>query len=157
MAGLYVSSPRSNSGGRYHKVITRFVYGRLQKSNLHCTRGITSKDVTSGGIHLRRLAPGQHSSEETSQRCRHCIRFDRPGNWTPEPPPHQKVVSLTTALHHRKFFTFHESEKKSENSHKNWARFLYYSSSTTVPWNSTKIRNFARNRTTSPTHGSSLL
>ena len=38
------------------------------KSNLHYTCGITPKRVTSGGVHLRGLAPGQHSSEETSQR-----------------------------------------------------------------------------------------
>ena len=31
---------------------------------------ITQKRVTSGGAHLRSLAPGQHSSEETSQRWR---------------------------------------------------------------------------------------
>ena len=36
------------------------------KSNLHYTRGITSKRVTSGGAHLRGLVPGQHCSEETS-------------------------------------------------------------------------------------------
>ena len=40
------------------------------KSNLHYTRGITPKRVTSGGAHLRDLAPGLHSSEETSQRWR---------------------------------------------------------------------------------------
>ena len=38
------------------------------KSNLHYTRGITPKRVTSSGAHLRDLAPGQHSSEKTSQR-----------------------------------------------------------------------------------------
>ena len=38
--------------------------------NLHNTRGITPKRVISGGVHLRSLAPGQHSSEETSLRCR---------------------------------------------------------------------------------------
>ena len=38
--------------------------------NLHYTRGITPKRVTSGGVHLRSLAPGQYSSEETSQRWR---------------------------------------------------------------------------------------
>ena len=37
------------------------------KSNLHYTRGITPKHVTSGGVHFRGLAPGQHSSEKTSQ------------------------------------------------------------------------------------------
>ena len=38
------------------------------KSNLHYTRRITPKRVTSCGAHLRGLAPGLHSSEETSQR-----------------------------------------------------------------------------------------
>ena len=40
------------------------------ESNLHYTRGITPKCVTSGGAHLRCFASGQHSSEETSQRWR---------------------------------------------------------------------------------------
>ena len=40
------------------------------KSNFHYTRGITPKRVTSSGAHLRGLAPGLHSSEETSQRWR---------------------------------------------------------------------------------------
>ena len=35
------------------------------KSNLHYTRSITPKRVTSCGAHLRGLAPGLHSSEET--------------------------------------------------------------------------------------------
>ena len=38
--------------------------------NLHYTRRITPKRVTSCGAHLCGLAPGQHSSEETSQRWR---------------------------------------------------------------------------------------
>ena len=38
------------------------------KSYFHYTRGITPKRVTSGGAHLRGLAPGLHSSEGTSQR-----------------------------------------------------------------------------------------
>ena len=42
----------------------------LKNLNLHYTRGITPKRVTSGGINLRDLAPGLHSSEETSQRWR---------------------------------------------------------------------------------------
>ena len=41
-----------------------------QKLNLHYTRGTTPERVTSGGAHLRGLAPGQHSSEVTSQRGR---------------------------------------------------------------------------------------
>ena len=40
------------------------------KSNLHYTCRITPKRVTSCGGHFRGLAPGQHSSEETSQRWR---------------------------------------------------------------------------------------
>ena len=43
---------------------------RVNKSKLDYARGITPKSVTSGGAHLRCLAPGQHSSEETSQRRR---------------------------------------------------------------------------------------
>ena len=42
----------------------------VPKSNLHYTRGITPKRVTSGGAHIRCLAPGQHSSEEILQRWR---------------------------------------------------------------------------------------
>ena len=38
--------------------------------NLDHSRSITPKHVTSGGAHLRDLAPGQHSSDETSQRQR---------------------------------------------------------------------------------------
>ena len=37
------------------------------KSNPYYTRGITPKRATSGGAHLRDLAPGRHSSEESSQ------------------------------------------------------------------------------------------
>ena len=40
------------------------------ESNLHYTRGVTPNRVTSVEVHLRKLAPGQHSSEETSQRWR---------------------------------------------------------------------------------------
>ena len=40
---------------------------RRSASILHDTRCATPKRVTSGGIHLRGLAPGRHSSEETSQ------------------------------------------------------------------------------------------
>ena len=43
---------------------------RFDIQNLHYTRGIMLKRVTSGGIHLRGLGPGQHSSEETSQQWR---------------------------------------------------------------------------------------
>ena len=56
----------------YHPNVSQEEGGILpvkkSKSNLHYTRGITPKRVTSGGAHLRGLAPGQHSSEETSQR-----------------------------------------------------------------------------------------
>ena len=39
--------------------------------NLDCTRDIALlKRVTSGGIHFRCLAPGQHSSEETLKQWR---------------------------------------------------------------------------------------
>ena len=57
--------------------------GSNQKSNLHYTRGITPNRVASGGAHLPGLAPGLHSSEETSQRWRagaeHCADLTDPG------------------------------------------------------------------------------
>ena len=37
------------------------------KSNLRYTPGITPKRATTNGVHLGSLAPGQHSSEETTQ------------------------------------------------------------------------------------------
>ena len=51
---------------------------RLPFTKMSCVRnhskikssGCTPKRVTSGGIHLCGLALGQHSYEETSQRCR---------------------------------------------------------------------------------------
>ena len=42
----------------------------FESSDLYCTRGITPKRVTSGGVHLFGVAPKQHSSEETSKRWR---------------------------------------------------------------------------------------
>ena len=42
---------------------TRISYQIKSKSNLHYTRRITPKRVTSCGAHLRGLAPGLHSSE----------------------------------------------------------------------------------------------
>ena len=43
----------------------------LDKNQIvHYTRGTTPKRVTSGGVHLCGLAPGLHSSKETSQRWR---------------------------------------------------------------------------------------
>ena len=40
----------------------------FEKKNLYYTRDITPKRVTSGGAHLRGIAPGQHSSEKTLQQ-----------------------------------------------------------------------------------------
>ena len=50
----------------------------------HYTGDIAWKRVTSGGAHLRGLAPGQNSSKKTTQQCRwrcwrHCVRFVGPG------------------------------------------------------------------------------
>ena len=41
-------------------------YAAGKKSKLYYTRGIMPKRGTSGGDRFRGLAPGQHSSEETS-------------------------------------------------------------------------------------------
>ena len=42
----------------------------VEETNLYYACGITSNGVTSGVAYLHDLAPGQHSSEETSQRWR---------------------------------------------------------------------------------------
>ena len=47
--------------------------------------------------HLRGIASGQHSSEETSQRWRHCVQFDRRGNPPPPPPPPAPIAMCFTA------------------------------------------------------------
>ena len=50
----------------------------LVKSNLHYTRRITPKRITTDGAHLRSLAPGLHSSQKTSQRWRAVGPIDQP-------------------------------------------------------------------------------
>ena len=76
---------------------------KISKSNLHHTRGITPKHATSGGTHLRDLAPGLYSSEETSQRWRvvgdivPVCRSDWPGNQTPD-LSNRYAVRLVTEL-----------------------------------------------------------
>ena len=63
-----------------------------EKPRLLHTRSISSKSATGGEAHIRGLTPGQHSSEETSQRWRAVgnntvSALTGPGN---EPdPPHQ--------------------------------------------------------------------
>ena len=69
---------------------------KKNKTNIHYNRDITSKHVSSSGIYLRGLAPGQHSCEETSQiasRRRHCVLFDPSGSTLR--PPAQIAISLT--------------------------------------------------------------
>ena len=50
--------------------LTRVFFHKVKKLNLHYTRDITTKRLTSGGSHLRGLAPGQHRAEEISQSWR---------------------------------------------------------------------------------------
>ena len=63
--------------------------GSNHKSNLHNTRAITPKRVTSGGAHLRCLTSGWRSSEKRSRRWRlashwqHCVWFGLLGNRIP--------------------------------------------------------------------------
>ena len=48
---------------------TVFVFlSQIDKIKFHYTFDIMPKRVTSDGVHLRDLTPGQHRSEETSQR-----------------------------------------------------------------------------------------
>ena len=46
---------------RHLKFVSKYSYSKQSKSNLHYTRGITPKHMTSGGIDLCGLAPGQHN------------------------------------------------------------------------------------------------
>ena len=59
----------------------------IQKKNLHYTRCISPKRVTSSGVHLMRLgntAPKKHRSDGES--FAHCVQFDRPWKLTPDLP-----------------------------------------------------------------------
>ena len=66
-----------------------------KKSNLHYTRGITPKRVTSGGIHLREFAPGLYSSEETSQQRRAIVDTEYDVNDSGIEPQTSSPMSLT--------------------------------------------------------------
>ena len=60
----------TSSGGKFDFLFIlgiAFEFFYSQKSNLHCTVGITPKRATSVEAHLRGLAPGQHSFEKISQ------------------------------------------------------------------------------------------
>ena len=78
----YITGKNENLGSIPGQVKTMLRLVTPKKSNLYYTRDITLKRVTSGEIHLRGLAPGQHSSKKTLQRWRRCVQFDRPGNRT---------------------------------------------------------------------------
>ena len=73
------------------------------KSNLHYARGITPKRVTNGESHLRCFAPGQHCSEETSQRWRAVADTvsELTGTAIEPQTSHIDSVRLTTGLNSR--------------------------------------------------------
>ena len=80
------------------KAQAHFAVHLNKKSKLDYTRGSTPKRVTSGRAHLRGLAPGLHSSEETSQRWRHCA------DWTglgikPVEFPVQCSLKITSVIY----------------------------------------------------------
>lgn len=54
MAGVYLSSPKSSSGGRYHKVMTLLVYGRLKKNKNHSLElvSVRIREILLGNIIL---------------------------------------------------------------------------------------------------------
>ena len=67
----------------YHGIkALEYHLSKSKKSNLHYTRHVTPKRVTSCWAHLRGLAPGQHSSKEASMvasRWRQCVDLTGPG------------------------------------------------------------------------------
>ena len=68
---------------RQFRVKNRIEARYLKKSNLRHTRGTTSKRETSGGVHIRDLALGQHMLRENvdavASRWRHCVDLTGPG------------------------------------------------------------------------------
>ena len=74
----YRSNSKSSQASRCAGMIKKklfflyLLYNHIEtnQSHLHCTIGITPTRVTSGGAHLRGLAPGLHNLEATSQRWR---------------------------------------------------------------------------------------
>ena len=50
-----------------------------QKTHTSLYSRYYAEACNNGGAHLRDLASGQRSSEETLLRWRHCVRFDRRG------------------------------------------------------------------------------
>lgn len=56
MAGVYRSSPNSNSGGRYHKVMTLLVYGRLNKEQNKTNKQKNSLELVS--VRIREILLG---------------------------------------------------------------------------------------------------
>ena len=81
---------------------------KIKNLTLCYIRSITPKRVTSGGVHLSGLAPGQHSSEETSQRWRagddnvSCLT----GQGIKPQTRHTDSACLTTELTGRFFWSF---------------------------------------------------
>ena len=67
---LMQSSLCENRGHYQLPLLWKEGYINQIKSNVHYTRRVTPKRVTSCGAHLRGLAHGLHSPEETSQRWR---------------------------------------------------------------------------------------
>ena len=69
--GLHATSRNSHAVNKTIPTFCKFFpVLTKKKSTLHYTRGITPKRVTTGGVHLRDLALGQHNSEETTQQWR---------------------------------------------------------------------------------------
>ena len=99
-------------------------YLNQKKSNLHYTRRITPKRVSSCGTHLRGLAPGQHNSEESSQRRRviesqrwrrHCVDLTGPGiePQTSRTDSVRLATELTAGPLNTYVYTFHYVKKGS--------------------------------------------
>ena len=65
---VLLSRPSSDNTAKAMLILTNKKH--QIKNQIFIIRGITPKRVTSGGAHLRGLAPELHSSEETSQRWR---------------------------------------------------------------------------------------
>ena len=79
------------------------------KPNLHYTRAITPKRVTSGGAHLRGLISAwatqlQRNIPAVASRWRHCVLFDWPGIQTQDLPhrQHCRTVAKRTSCRYKR-------------------------------------------------------
>ena len=94
-----VGSAKSNVFTNCLRAVKNWLNLKSKNSNLHYTRDITPKSVTSVGAHLRCLAPGPHTCTAPKERrsggepLATLCRFDRPGISIPDRTPTSRALN----------------------------------------------------------------